>query len=295
MLRESSLNSLIALVFTFALTACGGGGGSSSPNNNASSPASSSLAQSSSLANSQASSESSPPVSSSSATTSSSSSAAACTDCEISLVDSFPNAIHILMLSEAGGSAYEACFAFNTDTSTTEFIDSILSDGGQYGNCPDEDYFARCNYVGEEFGNALIQFTDSYAGELDTSAIATCGLYQGIFFGPDGVEDTREDREPNGLHQGFVRPVYMNIESEGGELFACRQIETESYSSSQFENLLSSGIFFYGACPSRGYIGGCHSFADGSDIPMVTYWLDTLVGRVQESVCRGSSGTWQDL
>lgn len=290
MLREPSFNSLIALVFTFALTACGGGGGSSSPNNNASSPASSSLAQSSSLANSQASSESSLAVSSSSATTSASSSVAACTDCVIPLVDSFSNSIYRLFSSEG----YEACFAYNAANASDEFIDEILSVGGQVGNCPEEDYFARCNYLAEDNVEALIHFTDSYAGEFDTSAIATCGFYAGIYIDPEQVVDTREDRTPSGPHYNFVRPAYTEIRAQDGVLLACQQIETAAHNQVALDSLLSNG-FVLAACPNQAYVGACHTFAEGSSIGMVTYWLDTPVALFQETLCKNNSGTWQDL
>jgi len=219
---------------------------------------------------------------------------AGCGDCNIRVVDSFPNAIHRL-LSEDGSANYDACFAFNIDTATTDFIDYLLSQGGQYGNCPEEDYFARCNYVGQEFGDALIQFTDTYAGESDTSALATCGLYQGIFISPNGFEDTRQSREPNELHQGFVRPVYLLIETQDGEFMGCQQIETASHSQSLFETMMENENLYFGACPDRGYRGACHAFAEGSDIAMVTFWMDTILGRLQESVCRQNAGVWEDL
>lgn len=299
----------------FGLVACGGSGGGSSsvPSNPASSSSQMVSSQSSDASSSESttsstessSSESSASISSASSTTSTSSTSSAssvnssassqpnCNDCPIALVDNFPNAIHFWQVSETEEITYEACFAYNLDTATPNLIDTVLGLGGQSGNCADDTYFARCNYFGEDYVEALIQFTDSYSGQNDTSAIASCGLWSGIYTDAEGVVDTREENIPSEEHQSFVRPVYIDVVTVSGLLTGCREIETQGYSDGALAGLLNDDATVLGACPERDYIGACHFLSDQLNaIPMITYWLDVALARSQEVACTQASGTW---
>lgn len=250
-------------------------------------PSSTALSSSSSLASSSVSSLAA--LSSSSASSMTSNSSSPCVGCELVALEEFKNALHY------DDTDLGICFAIDVDTASATLLETYIERGAETGNCPEQNYYARCNYFDDDYTQAIMHFTFGFAVN---DSLPTCGANAGLYTNDEGTIDTRIDGRGE-VFDAFIAPFYRDIKDTQGRLLSCMEMESNGLSAQIVSMWRSSGIILEGNCPERDYIGVCYALVPDSEMKQATYWLGGLagdggVGNV-DIACTLPNGAWVDL
>lgn len=218
-----------------------------------------------------------------------SSSSSPCVDCELVAVEEFENALHF------NDADLGICFAIDVDTASATLMETYIARGAQTGNCPAQDYYARCNYFDDDYTKAIMHFTFDFPV---TDSLSTCGVNAGLYTNDEGTIDTRTGGRGE-IFAAFIAPFYRDIKDVEGRLLSCNERESNGISEIIVNTWRSSGILIEGLCPARDYVGACYSVVADADMKAVTYWVDGWapdggIGNVDVS-CSQDGGLWVPL
>lgn len=210
-------------------------------------------------------------------------------DCALVALEEFDNALHY------NDTDLGICFAIDVDTASTTLMETYIARGAETGNCPLQDYYARCNYFEDDYTQAIMHFTFDFAV---SDSLPTCGANAGLYTDDDGTIDTRIDGQGE-IFDTFIAPFYNDITDTSGTLRSCAEMESTGLSDTIITMWRNSGIFTEGHCPARDYIGVCYLVIPDSEIKQATYWLGGLasdggVGNA-DIACTQQNGVWVDL
>lgn len=187
------------------------------------------------------------------------------------------------------------CYAIDVDTASATLLETYIKRGAETGNCPEQNYYARCNYFEDDYAQAIMHFTFGFAVN---DSYPTCGANAGLYTDDEGTIDTRVDGQGE-IFDAFIAPVHNDINDVDGILRSCSELESNGVSAVIVNAWLSSGVFVTGHCPTRDYAGVCYMVIPDTDIKQATYWLGGLasdggVGNV-DIACTQQNGVWVDL
>lgn len=226
---------------------------------------------------------------SSTASSMTSNSSSPCVGCELVALEEFENALHY------DDTDLGICFAIDVDTASATLLDTYIARGAESGNCPVQNYYARCNYFDEDYTQAIMHFTYTFPM---TDSLSTCGVNAGLYTNDEGTIDTRLDGRGE-IFAPFIAPFYRDIRDTEGQLLGCNERESNGMSAIIVDMWRSSGVLIEGLCPARNYVGACYSIVADADMKTTDYWVDGWaggggIGNVDVS-CTQNGGLWVPL